>query len=270
MLGFLIAIGIISIIVIAIFITIKVYKSFAINHSNRIKKLIELNYKYRFYDFVSNNQEHTYDNENFYNDISEQDYLIYQLQFISSKVNEQIKLMRYNSDLKFKYQIDLKEIKNDQTYDKVPKGFILKLLNKIEEKAFDKLIQEPCTNYYVEVTLKLSKINGEVYRKKSMIFYSEDILQLIKRLNNKRGSFHNDRGIWEAICRVERGKVTNKMRFAVYQRDGYRCRYCHRGENKVTLEVDHIYPIAKGGKSTFENLQTLCHDCNVKKGDSIY
>ena len=42
MLGFLIAIGIISIIVIAIFITITVYKSFAINHSNRIKKIIEI------------------------------------------------------------------------------------------------------------------------------------------------------------------------------------------------------------------------------------
>ncbi len=30
---------------------------------------------------------------------------------------------------------------------------------------------------------------------------------------------------------------------------------------------DHIYPYAKGGKSTFENCQLLCVDCNLKKND---
>ena len=35
------------------------------------------------------------------------------------------------------------------------------------------------------------------------------------------------------------------------------------------LEVDHIIPISKGGKSTYDNLQTLCHRCNVRKGAKI-
>ncbi|MBO5772449.1 MAG: HNH endonuclease, partial [Clostridia bacterium] len=26
----------------------------------------------------------------------------------------------------------------------------------------------------------------------------------------------------------------------------------------------------KGGKSTYNNLQTLCHRCNVEKGDNLY
>lgn len=30
---------------------------------------------------------------------------------------------------------------------------------------------------------------------------------------------------------------------------------------------DHIYPVAKGGRSTFENCQLLCADCNLKKND---
>lgn len=92
-------------------------------------------------------------------------------------------------------------------------------------------------------------------------------LFLIRDLNDKRGKFYNREYIWNAICRVERGKVTNKMRFAVYDRDGWRCRKCGRKTND--LEVDHIYPIAKGGKTTFDNLQTLCHRCNVKKGANI-
>ena len=30
---------------------------------------------------------------------------------------------------------------------------------------------------------------------------------------------------------------------------------------------DHIHPFAKGGKSTLENCQLLCADCNLKKND---
>lgn len=58
------------------------------------------------------------------------------------------------------------------------------------------------------------------------------------------------------------------MRFAIYKRDGYRCRYCGISNKFAELEVDHIKLIAKGGKSTYDNLQTLCHRCNVNKGDS--
>ena len=57
------------------------------------------------------------------------------------------------------------------------------------------------------------------------------------------------------------------MRFAIYKRYIYRCRKRRRKTND--LEADHIYPIAKGGISTYDNLQTLCHRCNVKKGANV-
>ncbi|MBO4667476.1 MAG: HNH endonuclease [Bacilli bacterium] len=57
------------------------------------------------------------------------------------------------------------------------------------------------------------------------------------------------------------------MRFSIYARDGNRCRKC--GRRTGDLEIDHIIPIAKGGKSTYENLQTLCKSCNKKKGSSL-
>ena len=56
------------------------------------------------------------------------------------------------------------------------------------------------------------------------------------------------------------------MRFAVYKRDNNRCRKCGSRHN---LEIDHIIPIAKGGKTTFDNLQTLCKRCNEEKSDTI-
>ena len=88
-------------------------------------------------------------------------------------------------------------------------------------------------------------------------------------IKNKNGTFYNDREIWNSLCRVERGKVSNKMRFSIYERDGYRCRNCGISDRYANLEIDHIIPISKGGKSTYDNLQTLCHRCNVEKGDSM-
>ena len=37
----------------------------------------------------------------------------------------------------------------------------------------------------------------------------------------------------------------------------------------VKLEVDHIVPVSKGGKSTMDNLQTLCERCNRGKRDKL-
>ena len=76
---------------------------------------------------------------------------------------------------------------------------------------------------------------------------------------------YNDE-IWQSICRVERAKVSNKMRFAIYKRDGNRCIKCGSTRN---LEIDHIFPISKGGKTKPDNLQTLCHSCNTRKSNTI-
>jgi len=35
------------------------------------------------------------------------------------------------------------------------------------------------------------------------------------------------------------------------------------------LECDHIIPLARGGSTTMVNLQTLCKECNRKKGISM-
>ena len=37
----------------------------------------------------------------------------------------------------------------------------------------------------------------------------------------------------------------------------------------ILLEIDHIIPIAKGGQTVEDNLQTLCWKCNRAKSDKI-
>ena len=266
----MIALGIIFIIL--YFIIRIMYISFVEKHSVLLSNIKKLNTEYTFYPFFNHDLKHTYDNPKFYNDISEKDYLIYQLQFQTyySEIFKQIRLMNFNRDRFSKYCEKLETIEGEGKYNKRTKGYFLILLNHYEKSLYKKKIQSPTKEYSIKVTLFLSEINGEIYQKKSKIFYSNEIIQLIERLKNKSGTFYRDREIWESLCRVERGKVSNKLRFAIYKRDGYRCRYCHKSQSSTLLEVDHIIPIAKGGKSTPDNLQTLCHNCNIQKGDCIF
>ena len=58
------------------------------------------------------------------------------------------------------------------------------------------------------------------------------------------------------------------MRYRVFQRDDYRCVCCgRRAQNELTLHVDHIVPVSRGGPNSIENLQTLCDECNQGKID---
>lgn len=69
----------------------------------------------------------------------------------------------------------------------------------------------------------------------------------------------------------EREKLTATLRFAVLERDGFSCQACGRNvrEDKIKLHVDHVLPIAKGGKTELANLQALCQECNAGKSDLI-
>ena len=60
-----------------------------------------------------------------------------------------------------------------------------------------------------------------------------------------------------------------KLRFEIFNRDNFTCRYCGRKAPKVILEIDHKFPKSKGGKNEKRNYQTLCKDCNLGKGDKI-
>lgn len=75
----------------------------------------------------------------------------------------------------------------------------------------------------------------------------------------------------------EAGEYVNlRLRTEVLERDNYICQICGygRGEKyidgeRVRLEVDHIIPLAEGGKTIVDNLQTLCARCNAGKKSKI-
>ncbi|MCK9350869.1 MAG: HNH endonuclease [Clostridiales bacterium] len=64
----------------------------------------------------------------------------------------------------------------------------------------------------------------------------------------------------------KRKGLSKKVRFEVFKRDSFKCAYCGKSPPAVTLEVDHIVPVADGGENDMSNLITSCHDCNSGKG----
>ena len=61
-----------------------------------------------------------------------------------------------------------------------------------------------------------------------------------------------------------------RLRFRVLFRDNFRCRQCGRSpatHTEVSLHVDHDRAWEHDSPTTYDNLQTLCADCNLGKSN---
>lgn len=68
----------------------------------------------------------------------------------------------------------------------------------------------------------------------------------------------------------QRKLMTPALRQAVMTRDNYTCQICGKYmPDGVGLQIDHIVPVSKGGKSVMSNLQVLCSKCNGQKKNKI-
>jgi len=59
--------------------------------------------------------------------------------------------------------------------------------------------------------------------------------------------------------------VQTGLRAQVWEKDKGKCRNCG---SIHALQIDHIQPFSKAGKTEVGNLQLLCRNCNQRKGDS--
>lgn len=63
-----------------------------------------------------------------------------------------------------------------------------------------------------------------------------------------------------------RESISKRVRFEVFKRDCFTCQYCGTKAPDVLLELDHVRPVADGGRADILNLTTACVDCNSGKG----
>lgn len=67
-----------------------------------------------------------------------------------------------------------------------------------------------------------------------------------------------------------RPAIPNTTRFAILKRDNFTCQYCGATPSDgAKLVIDHIYPVALGGKNEESNYVTACSKCNSAKFDWV-
>lgn len=58
-------------------------------------------------------------------------------------------------------------------------------------------------------------------------------------------------------------------RMNVFTRDDYTCQYCGKKCQPSELTFEHVFPRARGGKTTWDNIVAACGPCNHGKGDTL-
>ncbi len=116
----------------------------------------------------------------------------------------------------------------------------------------------------VEYKFSYTSGGGMAQRSFTVPMTEETIIELIKALESKLTA--------AAFAKEQRSMMTRKLRDFIKERDRFTCCSCQNSihaEPNLLLEIDHIIPVAKGGCTVEENLQTLCWKCNRAKSDKI-
>lgn len=89
----------------------------------------------------------------------------------------------------------------------------------------------------------------EEFRSISLVFYVPSVVQLIN------------------YCKHKRFVDVRLSRRNILLRDKFTCQYCGKKPGHSELDIEHIIPKSKGGKTIWKNVVTACRPCNRKKDD---
>lgn len=110
------------------------------------------------------------------------------------------------------------------------------------------------------VTLPMEKIEGSV----KLVAPSSEQWYVLQDQLDKCNVIGEDKTLLRKGQRI----LDQKICWAVYRRDKFRCRYC--AIDNVALTVDHIITWESGGATHEDNLLTCCRKCNKKRGNLPY
>lgn len=66
-------------------------------------------------------------------------------------------------------------------------------------------------------------------------------------------------------CEAQPQRKVVFSRKNLFRRDRHNCQYCGKRFPREELTIDHVVPVSKGGKTTWENCVVACRDCNTRK-----
>lgn len=176
------------------------------------------------------------------------------------KLTENVLLNRKNQKT---YQWMVENINSTVTQEKAKEVKVpYKTFVKIENKIFDKAILKPIVDVIIHCLATYTSPHGRNSYRKERYYGISDVKSAIDEINQQRE--------YRQSKQYQRSLMTNSLRYDILKRDGFRCQICGAtAADGVKLHVDHIVPIAKGGKTEPSNLRTLCDRCNSGKSDKI-
>ena len=74
---------------------------------------------------------------------------------------------------------------------------------------------------------------------------------------------------WKAVREHAKLVGDHISRSDLYKRDGGICGICNKPVTRELFEMDHIFPLSKGGPHTWANVQIAHQSCNVRKGTKV-
>lgn len=238
-------------------------------HSDRYKKLLDLNNKYNFYTFSSTitsynqqcNSKRSFDRLDLNNVFFS--YIEKHLEACSTPIS---KIDKNISNYKL-YCYDYNNLTTSVTQEsakefKVPFNTFI----NIEESIVKKNKLSPQCTFTIRISASYTSPQGRNSYSKHYDYDYDQIASSYKE-------------VWRLISgrqsrayqvQVERAKLSDSLRYDVLRRDGFKCQICGAtAQEGAKLHVDHIIPVSKGGKTELSNLRTLCDRCNLGKSDKI-
>ncbi len=106
------------------------------------------------------------------------------------------------------------------------------------------------------VTLKIGKLSLQQRAELEQICYEK-----IQKYIAAKGL-----AVWDYRL-LDDNPIPDSLRYRVLAEGKGRCALCGATRDETVLDVDHIIPRNKGGKTVYENLQVLCAKCNRSKQD---
>ena len=110
--------------------------------------------------------------------------------------------------------------------------------------------------------------DGDVIRLTTPKLDLKQRAELCRICEEKISEFIEKRGdsIWDYRS-LDLSEVTDDLRYRVLKEGDSRCALCGARGKDTPLDIDHIIPRSKKGKTVYENLQVLCAKCNRTKRD---
>lgn len=136
---------------------------------------------------------------------------------------------------------------------------------KLEQRIFARSkLPGPRREARVECVVTYRSPKGQNSYSKNMTWDFESLHRALAEVRQIRET----RQTTQFLRKIERSKMTDRLRADILRRDGYRCRMCGTSvQHGAVLHVDHVIPVSRGGLTVPENLQILCQACNLGKSN---